>query len=229
MLLAYRKWVNVATSRSAASLASAKYSLLPYPDRALVQALLDVLQDLGLLLRCGDVHLPVRPALDVLEVFGGGLGRRAGERGDAAVGPGGSRTVVDRQVLLALRVVPLADRQDPGLQLEHRRHALHGLHAVVADVLPVGVEIDETGGDHMACGINRLLAGNLVRRDGDDPAVLDANIAHGIEVGLRVHDPAVEDHHVVGLRDGRNGGREEPAGQGCRSDDACQNLCGFHG
>jgi hypothetical protein len=89
---------------------------------------------------------------------------------------------MDRQVLFSLVVIPLADRQHAGLQLQHGRQALDGLHAVVADILTVGVDVDKTGGNHMAGGIDGLLAGDLVLGDEGDLAILDADVdAPGIK------------------------------------------------
>lgn len=73
--------------------------------------------------------------------------------------------------------------------------------------------VDKTGGDHVALGVDGLVAGDLVGGDRRNLRALDANIANSIEIGLRVHDPTVQDSNIAigSLRDpagSKQGGSE---------------------
>ncbi len=67
------------------------------------------------------------------------------------------------------------------------------------------VRVDETGRDHMACGVDALRAGDRILGDDDDLSVLDTDVPHRVEPALGVHDPAVQDHQVVVVRLSRCG------------------------
>ena len=62
-------------------------------------------------------------------------------------------------------------------------------------VVPVGV--NETRRHHQSVGVDGLLAKDLLRSDGGDPAVLDTDIPDGIEIGLRVQNPTTVDDKRV--------------------------------
>ena len=59
------------------------------------------------------------------------------------------------------------------------------------------MDVDKSRCDNMARGVDGLLAGDLFLCDEGDGAVFDADVAHGIELGLRVHDPTVVDNKII--------------------------------
>ena len=73
-------------------------------------------------------------------------------------------------------VIPVGNWNYSGLQLKHCRHALHGLHPVVADILSMGMDVDEPRSNHMAGGINGFLAADLVLCNDGNGAVFDADV-----------------------------------------------------
>ena len=76
------------------------------------------------------------------------------------------------------------------------------------------MQIDETGRDRQAGGVERLLALNGGDADGLDATVLDAEIADGIEIGLRVDDSASGNDEVIILGEGWRGQVEPEQGDG---------------
>ena len=65
---------------------------------------------------------------------------------------------------------------------------------------PVKMRVDEAGRDDMAARVDLPAALEGVGRDGDDPAVLNADIGDLIESRLRVHHAAPANHEVETLR-----------------------------
>jgi hypothetical protein len=77
--------------------------------------------------------------------------------GDAPKEPGGGEAVVDGAPFLGDLGVGRGDGERPRLEFERRSDTVEGLHARRGHVLPVGVEVDEAGGDHHPPGVERLL------------------------------------------------------------------------
>ena len=196
---------------------------MPRPPSS--QALLDEGEGALQLRVARDVLLPVLPRLGVLEI--GRCRQRVGvgERGDAPEGPGRRGAVVDGQVLRGLRVVPVADGQHPGFQLQRGGDALHRGHAVAADALVVEMDVDEARRHHVAGGVDGFPTGDPVLGDDDDRAVLDADVGVGVMPGFRINHPAVEDDEIVVMGDGWNRCGEESAGHCCRPDDPREIHC----
>ena len=68
------------------------------------------------------------------------------------------------------------------------------------------MRVDEAGRDDVTRCVDRISARDRLLGNRDDAAILDADIAYRVELGLRVHDPAVEDDEVVAvLAIGRTG------------------------
>ena len=146
----------------------------------------------------GDVELPVVARLRILEV--GRCRQRIGvrERGDAPKRPGRGGAVVDRQALRTLGGIPIGDRQHTGFEFERRCHAVHRLHPVVADVLSVGMHVDEARGHDMARGVDDDIALQRELADPDDPAVVDRDVADRIQPGFGVDHAAILNDDVIG-------------------------------
>jgi hypothetical protein len=60
----------------------------------------------------------------------------------------------------------------------------------------MGMEVDEARRNHVAGSIDGLFTGDLLLSDHGNLAILDTHIAHLVVVGLRVNDPAIEDHDI---------------------------------
>ena len=75
------------------------------------------------------------------------------------------------------------------------------------------VKIDESGSDHQPAGMNNAPPAQHLRRDADNPAVADTDVAYGIESGLWIHNAPAFDHEIVLLCGvllcGHGGGREQ--------------------
>jgi hypothetical protein len=63
----------------------------------------------------------------------------------------------------------------------------------------VCVEIDESRRDNQTSDVNRLATLETFGRDGGDPSVAYADIAHGIESRRRIHHAAALEHDVKRL------------------------------
>jgi hypothetical protein len=66
--------------------------------------------------------------------------------------------------------------------------------------LSVRVEIDEAGGHDEPGRVDRVATADRIGRDDGDAAVLDSDIAHGIEARCRIHHAPAEDDAIVGGR-----------------------------
>ena len=69
--------------------------------------------------------------------------------------------------------------------------------------LKVEVRVDETRCHDLAGGIHRLGTRKCILADRDNATVLDADIGDVVKQGLGVDDPAVVDHQIIVLREGR--------------------------
>src|SRR5256885_11685435 len=77
--------------------------------------------------------------------------------------------VIDERAAVALRV-PARHREGPDLELERRGHAVVRIVSVALGILPVGMEVDEAGGDHEPRDVQRLARGGELGGDGPAPA-----------------------------------------------------------
>jgi hypothetical protein len=77
--------------------------------------------------------------------------------------------------------------------------------AAQLDAMHVGV--DEPRCDHVAFSVDGFVAFDVGFRNGFNLAVPDTDVANCVQIRLRVHDPAVQDHQVVvpRLSEGNNG------------------------
>ena len=105
-------------------------------------------------------------------------------------------TVIDPLAGGAL-AVPGSDIRRSELELQRRRHAVQRLEAVGLRRLAVRVQVDEARGDDKPPRIDRVPAGDRVRRDDGDPSVLEPDTADGIERRGRIHHASAENHAVV--------------------------------
>ena len=83
-------------------------------------------------------------------------------------------------------------------------HAVEGFDALAGGILAVLVQVDETGSNDEAGGMND--AASVERRSGDggNLAVANADVADGVEASLGINDAPAFDHEVV-LLGGGNG------------------------
>jgi hypothetical protein len=62
------------------------------------------------------------------------------------------------------------------------------------------MQVNESGSDDQAAGLDDPASAQGVGRDADNLAVEDANVAHGIEAGFRIHNTSAFEHEVELLR-----------------------------
>jgi hypothetical protein len=87
------------------------------------------------------------------------------------------------------------------LELQGRGDAVEHFEPVVLGVLTVGMKIDEPGCDDQPIRIDRSRALQVGGGDAGDCAIGDADVAHAVQRGLRIHDaPAPDDDVVAWLR-----------------------------
>lgn len=169
-------------------------------DAALVQSAPEALENAGDLRIGRNIVHPAAITHGVAERLQRTFRVGARHRADAREGPVGGSAVVQHAALSGLALVPGADRQHAGLEIERRRHAVERLHAVGGDRLAVGVQIDEAGRDHEAGGIDHPLGAAKRGADRGDLAVHHCHIANGVHSARRIHHPAARDHqtaHIV--------------------------------
>ena len=97
------------------------------------------------------------------------------------------------------RGIPFGNIIGSGLEFQRSRHAVMGLKLIVARLLPVLVEIDESRRDDQSLGIDGRTPRQRRFGYGGDLASADADVAHSIQARLRIHHPAIGDHQIVGL------------------------------
>jgi hypothetical protein len=107
--------------------------------------------------------------------------------------------------------VPAGHVGGPYLEFERRGHAVAHHHAIRLLLLPVFVEIDETRRHDVASCIDDALPGEWRFRDRVDLPGPDADVAHGVEPRLGIHDASVGDDEVVGRRRLLRGQRQRAA------------------
>ena len=120
-------------------------------------------------------------------------------RGNIAAGS----AEVDQRAPLALRV-PTRDGVDADLEFERRRDAVARLETVVLRRLSVRMQVDKSGGNHQALGIDGVACRERRRRDGRDLAAADPDVAHRVEIAGRIQHAPVGDDDIVSLREKRN-------------------------
>ena len=59
------------------------------------------------------------------------------------------------------------------------------------------MQVDESRSDDQAGGMDDAASAQRVGRDADDLSVADADVAHGIQAGLGIHDASAFEHEVV--------------------------------
>jgi hypothetical protein len=106
-------------------------------------------------------------------------------------------------------VIPGIHIGDAHFHFERGGDAVHGFRAVVLGVLAVLVEIDETGRDHQAGGVDGGAAFERGGGNGLDLAGGDAQMANGVEAGFRIDYAAVANDEVVLLGAERRQQEEE--------------------
>jgi len=80
------------------------------------------------------------------------------------------------------------------LHLQRRRNAVKGLHPLAFDLLPVLVQIDKPRRHHQSGGLYHAPALQRLIGNTRDPAVTNADVAHGVKAGLGIHHPSAFEH-----------------------------------
>ena len=66
------------------------------------------------------------------------------------------------------------------------------------------MHVDEAWRNDVATGVDRRGARQFGVGDCFDATTLDPDIANGIQLGLRIYHPTVQDYEVITLREGGN-------------------------
>ncbi len=200
-------------------------------DRAVLQTLVDDLEDLVALLQ-------VR-ALEAPAAFFSGLqkGDRASlvdlvahypvDHHRACLLVAGGDAIV-RLGLAGARFIPTVEEVPctADFEIHAAGQAVAQPDGIAERRLPVEVRVNEPRPHDMASGIHRLGTFQWLFAYRDDAAVFDADIGDIVEQRFRVHDPAVVDDEVVVLGKGRRNGEKT-----CRQEyaDAGRNIHGVDG
>jgi len=99
----------------------------------------------------------------------------------------------------------LSDIGRADFQFERGGYAVKRFHSLALHLLTVLMQVNESGSDDQASGMDDTASAERVGRDADNLAVEDANVAHGIEAGFGIHDTSAFEHEVELLR-GHDGG-----------------------
>jgi hypothetical protein len=94
----------------------------------------------------------------------------------------------------------LRDIRRADLHFQSRSHAIKRFHTLAGQILPVLVQIDESGRNYKPGRMNDTRPMKWRIRNVDNPAILDTNIANRIQLGLRIDNPPTFDHGVILLR-----------------------------
>ena len=109
------------------------------------------------------------------------------------------RSIVNQRVPL-LGFQKLRDIRGADLHLQRRGYAIKRFHALAGQILPVLVQIDESGRNYKSHRMNDTPPLEWRIRNLDNPAILDGNIANRIRLGFRIDNPSTFDHGVILLR-----------------------------
>src|ERR1700689_1845528 len=81
---------------------------------------------------------------------------------------------------------------------ERGSDAVEGFDALAGDVLPMLMQVDETGGDDQASGVDDAAPAERSGSDAGDFSVANSHVADGVEGSLGVHDAAAFEDEIVG-------------------------------
>ncbi len=129
----------------------------------------------------------------------------------------GGGAEVDQRRTFALGV-EFRNVRGAGFQFERGGDTIHRHHTVVLVVLPMRVQIDESGAHHQTTCVDHAATAQWGRADRSNAPAANPERADRIEAGLGVDDAATADHDVVGdcLRGTVSAGQQ---GQGEYGDD----------
>ena len=105
--------------------------------------------------------------------------------------------------------VPGVDVLHADFKLERSGDSVARVGRVVFGGLPVLVQIDETGSDHVTGSVEHSLAREASLADGSDPCARDADAANPVKPGFRIDHTAVLDDQVISGLAAHNQGRRE--------------------
>ena len=108
----------------------------------------------------------------------------------------GACTEVDQRLTLTC-AVPGFDRRDADFHLESSGDAIARFEGVVFRRLAMLMEVNEAGRHDEPTGIDNAAACERSFGDSGDFAILDADIANGIETCFRIDNTAVRDDSLV--------------------------------
>ncbi|MFP5354858.1 MAG: RpiB/LacA/LacB family sugar-phosphate isomerase [Gemmatimonadota bacterium] len=118
-------------------------------------------------------------------------------------------------------------------EFEGGRHAVERLHARRRQVLPVGMQVDESRRHHVAAGVEDDLSGERSAGYRRDAVAAHPDPPHRIESGLGVDGAPVGDHELVapplGGERGRKRGQRDEGEEECRRSGNGRGSDGAHG
>jgi hypothetical protein len=101
------------------------------------------------------------------------------------------------------RFQELGDIGHADFQFKRGGDAVKRLHPLTGELLAVLVKVNKAGSDYQAAGMDDAPSAQRLGRDSDNLSVADADVAHRIRAGFRIHDASAFKHKIVLL--GRNG------------------------
>jgi hypothetical protein len=107
---------------------------------------------------------------------------------DAGEGPIGRGAIVQDAAMLRLAAIPGGDRQHARFEIERRRDAVEGLHAVCRNRLAMGVKVDEARRNDQPTGIDHPLGTAEPAADRDDLAINDGDVRYIVVMAFRIDD-----------------------------------------
>jgi hypothetical protein len=118
----------------------------------------------------------------------------------------GSRCHVARRGTVVNQRAALFSFQEPShvgrtdFQLQSRGNTVERLDALACKLLAVLMQVNESRSDNEPAGMNDATAAQRLGRYAGNPAIADADVAHGIRACFGIHDLSAFEHNIKLLR-----------------------------
>ena len=110
------------------------------------------------------------------------------------------RSSVVNQRMTFFRFQEFGNIRRADFQFQRRGHTVERLHPLARQVLTMLVQINKSGRNNEACGVNHATTAHCLGSYPHNLPVADADISHGIQSSLWIHHSPALDHEIELLR-----------------------------